>query len=610
MIKVEALKNKITNALFFITNFNNKMQNLNMHIHRWKKRKFVVNGIILPPVYDFALSKHFTCNIERKTDQELFEELCEIHPKKTIHWLEHRNIKVENSGNEEICFFWHGFIGKNIFDEESSSKQINFISDTLRKKYDQKHLPESKIREFTQKNVIIANDSGFGKSIFLTKLANELRDYEKINPTWIVRVDLTNYVYEDREHCLGKLFPNIENNLNDVKEQAKNFMLPMAARKKKVFERKLFEIGIIHYDDLEDALYPRIVILLDGFDEIVPAYRDKTIQLIKVLNQTDIAQVWITTRVSEKNYLENELKTPTLFLTNLTDSESEDYLVRFWKFNCKSKKIKKTMYFNEKARELLNFVKKSSSTKYYSLTEIPLTLFLLAEHVQDMNFPTLSMNMLNDLYANVINRKLEIFIKWKGNMRKGKQAADPGNDSYLVSMRKVHQELAFEHIFFNNILKEYSNELNEWYDKKGESFDKTLSLAGLIKNKEHDFIHRAFAEYFICEYWINNFGRQSEQNKFIEVVLERDSKNKPSTLYEDIRLLLQTQLDKHDKYAEFQQVLENIIEKNMEKTNCERYKNMNVSAYAEKIISKFKVNPKKFGLAPCMNPDSNLRCRH
>lgn len=547
LLKFDAVMGKIDKALFFISNFETVLPESEQNyaqVHQWEKHEGIKNGIILAP----------SClGDSGYTNQWKYDKLCTNHPYTTIYWLEYRNIE-----NEVQCFLWQNFSGENIFNES------DFLSDTLEKKYERCHLKESDIKMLKQRNIIVANDSGFGKSIFLTHLANGLREYETITQTWIIRVDLINYVYTDNNNFLGNLPSPLANNGNISidKEKAKEFISQIAVRgKNKVLERKLLDKFIIHYDNLEKPLYPRIVILFDGFDEIVPMYREITLQLIKTLHETDVAQFVITTRTSEKKYLENGLKTPAIVLTSVTNQMQKDFLIKFWQFNCKKSRSKPNNYdFDDKAKELINFVQRSDGqNEYFTLTEVPLTLYLLAEHVQKKDFPRLSIDMLNDLYANVIDRKFEIYKKFKARMRDGNPSADPHNETTLVLMRKIHQELAFEHIFTNENMRPHSNEFNKYTDeckKNNKNVEKILKRAGLFKNKEYDFIHRAFAEYFLCEYWINNFEKQTKQNELIGLIFESDS------LYEDIRSLLNTQLDKHSKYAEFLIVLKNLIKTN------------------------------------------------
>jgi hypothetical protein len=41
--------------------------------------------------------------------------------------------------------------------------------------------------------------------------------------------------------------------------------------------------------------FSKVVVMVDGFDEISPQYKDTVIDMLQVLKQTSLEQLWVTT---------------------------------------------------------------------------------------------------------------------------------------------------------------------------------------------------------------------------------------------------------------------------------------------------------------------------
>jgi len=51
-----------------------------------------------------------------------------------------------------------------------------------------------------------------------------------------------------------------------------------------------------------------MVIMLDGFDEIIPNYKETVIDLLQAVRQTAVEQLWVTTRPHLREELEDRLQ--------------------------------------------------------------------------------------------------------------------------------------------------------------------------------------------------------------------------------------------------------------------------------------------------------------
>ena len=58
----------------------------------------------------------------------------------------------------------------------------------------------------------------------------------------------------------------------------------------------------------------RIVIMLDGFDEISPFYKQTVIDLLQALRQTAVEQLWVTTRPHLREELEDKQQSAVLHI--------------------------------------------------------------------------------------------------------------------------------------------------------------------------------------------------------------------------------------------------------------------------------------------------------
>lgn len=617
MLNTKIFSQKFDDVIFFVTNFNPEEARrviARNKIYPWEERMFHRNGVILPPTKPTG-----------ESDQELFDELCRNHSNTTIHWLEYRVVKSQmgRSEHDEKCVFWRGFRGRS-----DVINGFELRGDTSKKKFNRNHLTEEQMIALEQRFIVIANDSGFGKSTLLTSLAEKLRNRRKSNALWVVRIDLNEHSEKKKKLSLNK-FEFTGDDFGENLKNAQKFIVSIAVKnERKIFERQLFEKCVMHFDDVDNGIYPKVVILFDGFDEITPFYREKTTSLMKLLSETNIQHFFITTRTNEKDYLQNELKTPAYVLTTFSEPNQKDFLVKFWNFNRSTSahstnETPSEINFDGHAQDLVEMAKtRHGGDEYYSLTEIPLTLKLLAERVQNNKFEFSSGNMLGvQLYEGVIKDKFNRYDNEKAKSVRGNQASDTINDSNLYRLKAVHQELAFEHIFPNRNLREYSIEFIRFKEdclKQNRHIGQELIRVGLIRNDKFDFIHRAFAEYFVCEYWVEHFGQveETEKSKLIEEALKPDLVNKKQfNLYGHIRQLLKSQLENQanesNKFIKFQNILQKLIEKY---SNCSRIQDKNeATSYAEKQFNRFFKDPKNFYLKFCTNANDALnskRCRH
>lgn len=532
-VKDEILKENVSNVLFFITGKKlpkfNKLGVENKFVHNWVDGKEYSNGIV--------------CHCAPLDGEDMYRKLCSNNRRKCIYWLECRivnpsPIKKENGKKskklKDYRFYWRAFHGND----------ASVVHKYVQNKIDRSdgYFKESCLVGNTQRVVIIANDPGFGKSALLTSLAIKIKN-QTVIPPWIVRIDLNKYIMVNSQPSLNNINFDANTTANCLRS-AISFVSSIAVpNEKNLFERKLFEVGMQHHktDDSQTEVYPRLVILFDGFDEINPVFNTKTTNMIKALLKTHIAQIFISTRNSEKTHLENEFSSPSFTLGALSESDQITFLARFWRWLCTSRKTlnesgyrpiipedskrirrrrntnidkkieKKDQKYSKLAKEfivIVNNTDKSSkhdNANSFSLNEIPLSLQMMAELVHRRNFDMKDVVKMTDIvmYEEIIKASFDYY---KNRKRENLNA------SYKLQY-DLHYDLAVKQIF-PEVKTHSSKKLSD------EGVRNALVEIGLLK-PNLEFIHRIYAEYFVAEYLANNLHEENAQQILENILFNR-----------------------------------------------------------------------------------------
>jgi predicted NACHT family NTPase len=151
------------------------------------------------------------------------------------------------------------------------------------------------------------------KSTLLTHLAKQTR--ERHPNLWTVRVNINNYT---------SLLHYIKTNGFDEKGAIK--LLTEAAQIKETegaqLERQLFNYI---YNSTGN-----MAVMIDGVDEVSPHYTNEVIQILRILSKTEIRKIWVTSRNSVKNQLEQEFQCQSYTLVPFSVGDQKSFLVKFW----------------------------------------------------------------------------------------------------------------------------------------------------------------------------------------------------------------------------------------------------------------------------------------
>jgi len=194
------------------------------------------------------------------TEQE-FKQLCQQNPKENVHWLEKEKsgelIWQQSQGNLQA-------LHKHIDDQNSHTYAPSDLDRLLQQAY-------------KQKVMLIADRAGMGKTTLLTHLSKRMK--QKFPAHWLVRIDLNDYT-ELLEAQKRKKMDKV-----GVLEFLSKEVLKLESNVEKELFKKSFEGNEIS----------KAVIMLDGVDEISPDYKETVIDILQVLKQTSLEQMWVTT---------------------------------------------------------------------------------------------------------------------------------------------------------------------------------------------------------------------------------------------------------------------------------------------------------------------------
>lgn len=354
-----------------------------------------------------------------------------------------------------------------------------------------------------EKIIVISDEAGRGKSTFLTHLALKIK---KLKPErWIVKINLHDHVEK---------FKSDEVSLLNTAEQIKEFVYSNFAFGNCVdpqisyFEKQLFMKSFDHN---------KVMVLLDGFDEISPFCDENVLNFIKVIYKLRTSSMCVTTRSHLRHTFERTLNTTCLELKAFTIEDQVDFLKRFWtkSFELDSRKPNENQLLKV-ANELTKRASRSLNDWNFSLLGVPLQVRMIAEvykksfwELLDDSFEdSTSLEALMEggeqtlnvflLFQDFVTLKTTIARSEKGDTISEDISAQETNPLTSINIVEVYQQLALKVIF--NIKTEIPEHQIDLIHRYG--------IATVIDGNPI-FIHRSFAEYFVATYIIQEMLKGS-----------------------------------------------------------------------------------------------------
>jgi hypothetical protein len=418
-----------------------------------------------------------------------FKELCQRNPTSNVHWL------VEEESGELIWQQSQGDL-KTLRKYTDAQKTYSYATSHL-----DKLLQQAKL----QRVMIIADKAGMGKSTILTRLSKRIK--QKFPAHWLFRIDLNDYT-EPLKAQEGKT----------DKEWVLEFVTTKLLKLESPLEMELFKKGF------EGNEISRVVVMVEGFDEIGANYKHTVLDMLKVLKQTSLEQLWVTTRPDLREELEDNLQQLSYTLQSFSEFEQVQFLEKFWTENLNlgdTNQDRLQIY----AKALIRKLAQSFSDKDKAFTGIPLQTRMLPEafeeglrtfYMSDKSEPELPHKLdLLGLYRRFIDRKYDIYWE-RSKMPKGSVAAKELRQIFLKHMQEQHQRLALQALFTEDQLKFLQND-----DDSAFSFE-VLAGIGIVQRKSEgkpQFIDSNFADYFVAEFLINQLTKKTKPHPHVQDIL-------------------------------------------------------------------------------------------
>ena len=358
-----------------------------------------------------------------------------------------------------------------------------------------------------QRVMLISDTAGMGKSTVLTHLSKQIK--QKFPNKWVVRIDLNDHT--DALKVLKQ--EQID------KEKAIEFVSEKLLKLKPGLEMELFK------QCCEQQQKVKIVVMLDGFDEISPSYKETVIDLLQALRQMAVEQLWVTTRPHLRQELEDKLLQLSYTLKPFSEENQVEFLTKFWSLQdwfteldseeAEEAKNKLEIY----AKRLIKKVAQSISYKDKDFTGIPLQCRMLAEAFDEeivtgcqssgsMAEVPLKLDLLQ-LYERFLHRKYDIWLQEKLKTPMTNVGAINTRQFMVQSIKEIHQTLALKLL----LTEEQVTLLN--INGRCTLPDEELNRIGIVQKncdgKVH-FIHRTFAEYFVAEFFVNELNEETKHS--------------------------------------------------------------------------------------------------
>ena len=360
-----------------------------------------------------------------------------------------------------------------------------YIDNTKSEKYDDME----SVVENNDRIMLLVAEPGMGKSTFLSYMAHEIK---KRKPSfWVLRINLIEHTElwentEFQEECIDMCKTFLWSAAHSPEQDALKVT-------KEIFLQALEQSG-------------KVVILLDGFDEISPDYSPKVKKVISALKDKTSSKIWISSRFSDRQDLEDMLGKYACTLQPFTLENRYQFLKQYWS---KVSGITNQENLQTFANKLLSLCSQNFSDKDGEFTGIPLQTMMLGEAFAnsakeycssgEFNLPE-NFNLL-DLFQTFWEKKCDIYMREKSKMVTSNPNVKKVKKSYL----KQHMASALIYLFSQDELNWLEETIKTKVMKNVKKFLKsgTAEKFGIIREitdgKPH-FVHRCFAEYFAAEW--------------------------------------------------------------------------------------------------------------
>lgn len=349
-----------------------------------------------------------------------------------------------------------------------------------------------------KQSILLCDEPGMGKSTLFNVLQKELK--EKYPTYWVILMDLKKYCKAFQPQ--SKITIIFENSLEIVS------FLSTKILKLRNFDSQVFTT--LFNDN-------RVIILMDGMDEICPGYEHFVSYLMTaIIRAPSKNQLWVSTRPHLLSELNNSLHPIMFRLQPFTRENRHDFFSKFFKsIDLDDRNI------TEKLEEIEIFLEnlRSKSFNFESISN-PLLLKMIAECFDiDENFSLPSANLYT-IYKQFTMKMVEKSIEKGGEEINKSLSKDYGKSDTV----KFYQKKAFETCFDDWKLKpKVDSMIHLCFRDVSEPSLADFTRVGLMFSdgaENVSFIHRTFGEFYVSMHFFETiFARQYRSEEELKATI-------------------------------------------------------------------------------------------
>lgn len=327
-----------------------------------------------------------------------------------------------------------------------------------------------------QKAVLLSNEPGMGKTIELQTMAKRIK--RKFISSWVVFIDLKAYIKSYEKD--GK----VSNQFRSV-DEIREYLLENILRIKN-FEAAVF----VHLFNSN-----RVVLLMDGFDEISPSFKEFNLGLSAAVKEKTKNQLWISTRPHLQKELQQRCGLSAYKLQPFRKQDRTKYIQE--KFKAKNLNSEE---MNKKLNEIEEFLTALETNSHlWGTVSNPIILRLVVEIFDDDEEVKLVQSNFYSIYESFSMKMINIFAT-KGLIAQ-KELGKAILDSTDLTL--LHQKIAFQ-IIFREDKQGIEKVLKLCFKDPRPIVIEQILRVGLIALDDFgnfQFIHQTFAEFFIANFF-------------------------------------------------------------------------------------------------------------
>ncbi|XP_049794995.1 uncharacterized protein LOC126209919 [Schistocerca nitens] len=348
------------------------------------------------------------------------------------------------------------YVTRELADQRLLTDEFFSSLDRIRECESKQQKVQLEAQDTSRNTVIVVGRPGVGKSIMLSYVAKKIK--ERVPGCWLLRVNLLEF-YTVLEH-------------SDSDEKAVEGILRGSVFRKGEFGE--MEYTLLRYNLLES---PRVVCLVDGFDEVCPDYIRRCLGVLPLLSPRE-GKLLVTTRPETVKLLKAQMRVNAHPLEPFSNLE----LKEFFRRHSSAGNIQRFRSLNKGVRNLLR---------------TPLFAEMFANLPQELGEKYDIVTLYEAFFGNKFRRLYE--------EKYGDNFSAPGKKMEVKEAQKKHEEQLM--LLAASVLLR-GPDIPVKLSLKRDYFVKAGIVYEFVDGKPA-FLHRTFAEHFLAKWCFLGDGKQS-----------------------------------------------------------------------------------------------------